>query len=267
MPDSKYSRTSVSSPGGPNRLAPPLPPTPPPFASSPYNLPSVKTSVSQPSLYNQTGIGTTEFSQASNAPSGARLSSYPLNPSMLPLGFSRPASMPLNVYGNTPNQQQSENQPSILQSISVPPASFQSMHSVTQLQPLQPPQLPRPPQPPQQLLRPPVQALQQLEQGMAVQTNVQVQQLQMLQQSQVSSTQAYYQNQQQEFSHAQQLQQQQVEFTRQPGNAQSQQQSDPGMSLHEYFKSPEAIQVFAMHNLLSFYFILFLFLFLGTCHA
>ncbi|XP_061352385.1 protein virilizer homolog [Gastrolobium bilobum] len=235
MPDSKYSRTSASSPGGPNRLAPPLPPTPPPFASSSYNLSSVKTSASSPSLYNQTSVGTAELSQASVAPSGSRMSSYPLNPSMLSLGFSRPASMPLTLFGNPTNQQQNENQPSILQSVSIPPASFQSMHSITQLQPLQPPQIPRPPQPPQ-LLRPPVQALQQLEQGMAVQSNAQVHQLQMLQHSQVSSMQAYYQTQQQQISHEQQQQPQQS------GDSQSQQQLDAGMSLHEYFKSPEAIQ-------------------------
>ncbi|XP_057426719.1 protein virilizer homolog isoform X3 [Lotus japonicus] len=248
MPDSKYSRTSASSPGGHNRLAPPLPPTPPPFASSPYNIPSNKTSVSQPSPYNQTGIGSTELSQASIAHSGTRMSSYPLNPSMQSLGFSRPP-MPLNIYGNTPNQQHSENQSSILQSVSIPPASFQPIHSV-QLQPLQPPQLQRPPQPPQ-LLRPPVQALQQLEQGMSVQSNVQVHQLQMLQQSQISSMQAYYQTQQQQFSHElqqqpqqqqPQQQQQQVEYTQQSGDAQLQLQSDAAMSLHEYFKSPEAIQ-------------------------
>ncbi|MED6108787.1 hypothetical protein PIB30_027478 [Stylosanthes scabra] len=238
IPDMKYSRTSVSSPGGPNRLAPPLPPTPPPFASSPYNLSSVKTS----SPYGQTSIGSAEISQAANAPLGARSSPYPPNPLMLPLGFNRPGSMPLNPYGNSPSQQQSENQASILQGVSVPPASFPSMHAVSQLQPLQPPQLPRPPQPPQQLLRPPVQALQQLEQGMAVPTNVQVHQLQMLQQSQVSSMQAYYQNQQQEFPHALQQQHQQAEFTQQSRDAQAQQQLDPAMSLHEYFKSPEAIQ-------------------------
>ncbi|KAK7268102.1 hypothetical protein RIF29_20789 [Crotalaria pallida] len=232
MPDTKYSRASLSSPGGPSRHAPPLPPTPPPFASSSYNLPSVKTSVSQSSPYNQTAIGTNEHSQASIPPSGARLSSYPLTPRMLSLGFSRPGSMPLTLYGNTQNQQQSENQSSILHSVSTP--------SVTQLQPLQPPQLPRPPQPPQ-LLRPPVQALPQLEQGMAVQSKVQVHQLQMLQQSQVSSMQTYYQTQQQEFSHA--LQQQQAEYTHHPGDAQSQQQPDSGnSSLQDFFKSPEAIQ-------------------------
>ncbi|XP_017414401.1 protein virilizer homolog isoform X2 [Vigna angularis] len=234
MPDSKYSRTSVSSPGGPNRVAPPLPPTPPPFISSQYNLSSIKTSGSQPSMYNQTSMGTTELSQASIASSGVRLSSYP-NP---PMGFSRPASMPLTMFGNAPNQQQTESQPNILQNVSVPPASYQSMHSVTQLQPLQPPQLTRPPQPPQ--LRPPVQALQQLEQAVAVQSNVQVHQMNMLQQSHVPSMQTYYQTQQQQFSHEQL--QPHVEYTQQPGDGQSQQQPDAGMSLHEYFKSPEAIQ-------------------------
>ncbi|XP_004497651.1 protein virilizer homolog isoform X2 [Cicer arietinum] len=240
MPDSKYSRNSASSPSGPSRLAPPLPPTPPPYASSSYNLSSIKTSASQPAPYNQSSIGTTELSQASAGPSGARLSSYPLNPSMMSLGFSRPTSMPLTLYGNTSNQQHSENHPSFLHNMSVPQGSFQSMHSVTQLQPLQPPQLPRPPQPPQ-LHRPPVQTLPQLDQGMAVQSNAQVHELQMLQQSQVSSMQTYYQtHQQQQFSH--ELQQQQVQHTQQAGDAQSQEYSDAGMSLHEYFKSPEAIQ-------------------------
>ncbi|KAF7804221.1 protein virilizer-like protein [Senna tora] len=249
MPDSKYSRTSISSPSGPNRPPPPLPPTPPPFASSPYNLPTGKASASQPSVYNQTSIGATEVPQASiahsndawlgsHSASGARLSSYPPNPLMPSMGFSRSASIPLALYGNTPNQQQSENQPSMLQGISIPQASFQSMHSVTQLQPLQPPQLPRPPQPPQHL-RPPSQTLLQLEQGMAVQSGVQVHQLQMLQQPQVSPMQTGFQTQQQEFSHSQQ--QKQVEYTQQ-GDAQMLQQRDSGMSLHEYFKSPEAIQ-------------------------
>ncbi|QHO25867.1 hypothetical protein S83_005875 [Arachis hypogaea] len=35
-------------------------------------------------------------------------------------------------------------------------------------------------------------------------------------------------------------------------DAQEQQQSDAGMSLHEYFKSPEAIQVFAVDGVLCF---------------
>ncbi|XP_028787721.1 protein virilizer homolog [Neltuma alba] len=250
LSDSKYARTSVSSPGGPSRPPPPLPPTPPPFASSPYNLPTGKASATQPSVYGQTSIGTAEVPQASVAPSndawlgshsasGVRLSSYPLNPLMPSLGFSRPSSMPLTVYGSTPNQQHSEIQPSNMQGVSIPPASFQSMPSVTQLQPLQPPQLPRPPQPPQHL-RPPAQALLQLDPGMSVQSGVQVNPMQMLQQPQASSMQTYYQTQPQEFSQAQQ--QRQAEHLQQSGDAQLLEQQDAGMSLHEYFKSPEAIQ-------------------------
>ncbi|KAJ7957710.1 Embryo defective protein [Quillaja saponaria] len=229
LPDSKYSRTSASSPGGHNRPPPPLPPTPPPFASSPYNIPSAKISVSQPSLYNQTTIGGTELLQASATPSndarlgsGTGLSSYPPPPLMPSLGFSRQASVPFNIYGSTLNQQQGENPASILQSISVPQSSIQSIHSLAQLQPLQPPQLPRPPQPPQHL-RPPLQASQQLEKGVSMSSSVHMQghPLQMLQQPQVSP-----------IHHA----------TQQQADAASQQQQDPGMSLHEYFKSPEAIQ-------------------------
>ncbi|KAK4272667.1 hypothetical protein QN277_021186 [Acacia crassicarpa] len=237
LSDSKYARTSVSSPGGPSRPPPPLPPTPPPFASSPYNLPTGKASATHSSVYGQTSTGTTEVPPASVAPSndawfgshsasGVRLSSYPLNPLIPSLGFSRPSSIPLTVYGNTPNQQHGENQPSTMLGVSIPPASFQSMPSVSQLQPLQPPQLLRPPQPPQHL-RPPGQALLQLDPGMSVQSG--------LQHPQASSMQSYYQTQPQEFSQSQQ--QRQVEYPQQLAD-----ERDAGMSLHEYFKSPEAIQ-------------------------
>ncbi|XP_075637615.1 protein virilizer homolog isoform X2 [Castanea sativa] len=228
MPDSKYSRTSISSPSGSARPPPPLPPTPPPF-SSPYNLTSIKTSTSQSSVYNQTSVGTT----------------YPLPPLMPSMGFNRPGSIPMNLYGSSPNQQLGENPQSILQSLNIPQSSIPSIHSIAQLQPLQPPQLTRLPHPPQHP-RPPIQASQQLEQGVSLQnqTQMQVHPLQLLQQSQVSSFNNYYQSQQ-EFSHAQQ--QQQVEHAQQhalhqQGDVGIQQQQDPGMSLHEYFKSPEAIQ-------------------------
>jgi hypothetical protein len=65
----------------------------------------------------------------------------------------------------------------------------------------------------------------------------------MLQQSQVSSMQTYYQTQQHQFSHEQQLQQ--VQNSQQTGDAQPQEHSDVGIKLHEYFSSPEAIQVFS----------------------
>ncbi|KAJ4822646.1 hypothetical protein Tsubulata_050472 [Turnera subulata] len=65
MPESKYSRNSISSPGGSAGPHPPLPPTPPPFSSSPYNIPTVKASTSQSSAYNS---GTSELPQTSIPP-------------------------------------------------------------------------------------------------------------------------------------------------------------------------------------------------------
>ncbi|XP_021289040.1 uncharacterized protein LOC110420160 isoform X3 [Herrania umbratica] len=248
--DSKFMRTSMSSPSGNTRPPPPLPSTPPPFASSPYNLASVNASTSQPSVYNHSGMGKTELPQSSIGPtidarlpaSAAGLTSYP-PPLMQSLVFNRPASIPITPYGSTPAQQQGENPPSLLQNPSIPQSSIQSIHSLAQLQPLQ--QLQRPLQPAQHL-RPSIQSSQQLDQGVSLQTPVQMQMqsLQMLQQSHVSPVNPYHQSQQQEFSPAQQ--QLQVELSQpqvlQQGGGVSQQQQDSGMSLHEYFQSPEAIQ-------------------------
>lgn len=227
MPDSKYSRTSIPSPRS-ARPPPPLPPTPPPYSSSPFNLGSTKTSTSPSSLYNPTSVGT----------------SYLPPPLMPSTSFSRPAS--ITLYGSTASQQLGENPPSILQSLAIPQPSIPTLHSIAQLQPLQPPQLPRLPQPPQHP-RPSIQASQQLEQGVPLQNQIHMQAhpLQMLKQSQMSPINSYYQSQQQEFSHAQQ----QMELVQQPvlhqqGDVAIHQLQDPGMSLHEYFKSPEAIQVF-----------------------
>lgn len=233
------SRSSISSPSGAARPPPPLPPTPPPFSSSPYNLTSNRT-ISQSSVYNQTSVGTTELSQGSTAPSGSRVNTYS-PPALVPhMVFSRPGSNSMSIYGNVPTQLQGDN-PNMLQNLSVPQSSMQSIHSLAQLQPLQPPQLPRPPQPPQHL-RPPIQASQQLEQG-SLQSPVPMHSLQMLQQPMVSPMQAYYQSQQQEFAHIQQqVDHSQQQVLLQSGDATSQQQQDPGMSLQEYFKSPEAIQ-------------------------
>lgn len=247
---STSSRNSVSSPNGATRPPPPLPPTPPPFSSSPYNLTSNRT-ISQSSVYNHTSVGATELPQSSTAPSndarlgglsvsGARVNTYS-PPSLVPHMVFRPGSNSMSLYGSIPTQLQGDNA-SILQNLSIP----QAIHSLAQLQPLQPPQLPRPPQPPQHL-RPPLQASQQLEQGVSLQNQVQMHPLQILQQPQVSPMHAYYQSQQQEFVHVQQQQQvdhSQLQAMHQSGDASSQQQQDPGMSLHEYFKSPEAIQVF-----------------------
>lgn len=245
--DSKFMRTSMSSPGGTTRPPPPLPSTPPPFASSPYNLASLNASTSQPSVYNQSGMGKTELPQSTIGPIDARLpasaaglASYPPPPPMQSLVFSRPASIPIAPYGSTPAQQQGENPPSILQNPLIPQSSIQSMHSLAQLQQLQ-----RPLQPTQHL-RPSMTSSQQLDQGVSFQNPVQMhmQSLQMLQQANVSPVNPFYQSQQPELSPAQQqlpVELAQPQALQQTGAA-SQQQQDPGMSLHEYFQSPEAIQ-------------------------
>ncbi|KAK8672102.1 hypothetical protein V6N13_110476 [Hibiscus sabdariffa] len=245
--DSKFMRTSMPSPSGTARPPPPLPSTPPPFASSPYNLASLNTS-SQPALYNQSGIGKTELPPGSIGPaidarlptSAAGLASYPPPPLMQSLVFNRPPSIPVTPYGNSPGLQQGENHPpSILQNPSIPQSSIQSMHSLTQLQKLQ-----RPLQPTQHL-RPSMQSPQQLEQGVSSQTPVQmqIQSLQMLQQAPVAHVNPYYQPQQPEFSAAQhQLQVELVQPQAPQAGSTSQQQQDSGLSLHEYFQSPEAIQ-------------------------
>ncbi|KAF2323826.1 hypothetical protein GH714_042411 [Hevea brasiliensis] len=236
--DSKYLRASISSPSGSAGPHPPLPPTPPPFSSSPYNLPSLKASTSQSSVYP---VGTTELPQTSISPiidarfgnisvTGGGLTSYVPPPLMPPLVFSRPGTIPATPYGSTPIQQQGEN-PTIMQNIPIPQSSIQSIH---QLQPLQPP-LQRPPQPPQHLW-PPVQSSQQLEQGVSLQNSVQMHQLQILQQPQISPMHTHYQSQQQ-----QQVEHGQPQVPHQQGDAANRHQQELGMSLQEYFQDPKAI--------------------------
>ncbi|CAN0847560.1 Protein virilizer homolog [Linum grandiflorum] len=214
---SKYSRSSISSPSGSAGRHPPLPPTPPPFSASSYNMPSGKASNPQSSAYS-------EFQQTSHSSmmdprlanisgSAAGLTSYAPPPQLMPpLGFSRPTSIP-SVY-----QLPGETQQNI-------PMMQQSMH---QLQPLQPP------------LQRPSQA--HLWQPLQPEQNpFQVHQLQMMQQPQHMHP--HYQAQQQEVP---QLRQQQVEpghHSQSQGDASSsQQQRDVGMSsLQEYFNDPQAI--------------------------
>ncbi|XP_004305581.1 PREDICTED: uncharacterized protein LOC101301607 [Fragaria vesca subsp. vesca] len=233
------SRSSISSPSGAARAPPPLPLTPPPFSSSPYNVTPNRTSIAQSTVYNQTSGGTTELPQGSTAPSGARVNAYS-SPALVPhMVFNRPGSNSMTIYGHVPTQLQGDN-PNMLQNLSVPQSPMQSIHTGGQLQPLQPPQLPRPPQPPQHL-RPPIQASQHLEQG-PLQSPVPMHSLQMLQQPMVSPMQAYYQSQQEFAPIHQQVDYSQHQVLPQSGDTSSQQQQDPGMSLQEYFKSPEAIQ-------------------------
>ncbi|KAE8717059.1 putative ATP-dependent RNA helicase DHX36-like isoform X1 [Hibiscus syriacus] len=249
MSDSKFMRTSMPSPSGTTRPPPPLPSTPPPFASSPYNLASLNASTSQPALYNQSGMGKTELPQGSVGPaidarlptSASGLASYPSQPSMQSLVFNRPPSVPVTPYGNSPGLQQGDiHPPSSLQNPSIPQSSIQSMHSLSQLQKLQ-----RPLQPTQHL-RQSMQSPQQLEQGVSSQTPVQMQMqsLQMLQQAHVAPVNPYYPPPQPEFSaaeHQLQVELAQPQAPPQAGAA-SHQQQDSGLSLHEYFQSPEAIQ-------------------------
>ncbi|KAF7851933.1 hypothetical protein BT93_L1645 [Corymbia citriodora subsp. variegata] len=240
-----------SSPSGSIRPHPPLPPTPPPFLSSAYTMPPIKASTPQSSGYVQTSIGMTEFPRAPIMPStdpqhsaaGPRLS-YPPPPLMPPVVFSRPASVPMNFYGNNTMQQHGDNQPSILQNFPLSQSPMQSGHTVAQLQPLQPPQLPQVPQPPQHL-RPLAFSSQQPEQGTTLQNPVQQgHQLQALQQPQISPIHAYIQSQQQELSHGhprQEIEHARLQVSHQQGDTSNQHQ-DAGISLYDYFKSPEDIQ-------------------------
>ncbi|KAL2463984.1 embryo defective [Forsythia ovata] len=240
LPDSRFGRTSLSSPGGSGRLPPPLPPTPPPYSSNPSGIPSFKNPNSPSPMYVQT-VGSSELQQNPVAPSmetglgnpsasRTMLTSYPPPPSVQPLLF-RPGSVPISLYGNSLVPHHGENLPSISQNhpLSLPP--FHSIPPLTQLQPLQPPQIPRPPP---QHLRPSIPASPQSEQGVSVlQSPLQVPQL--------SPAHMYYQARQQDnASHSsQQFEQSRVQHQQADGTSQ---QQDSGMSLQEYFKSPEAIQ-------------------------
>lgn len=236
-----HDETSASSGSG-RPLQPPLPPTPPPYSASSVAQSSVK-NLSQSSPYSQTGVG-------GQVPLPI---SYSLPP-FVPLP-SKPASVPGTPFSSTPMQQQVQNPPSLLHPISSSQPSVQSVQPRLSLIPLQPPLPPHPPQHPRPL---PTQiSQQQLEQGIPLQQSpiqVQVQPLQIQQQLSIPQMQVYYQPQRQEP--LSQPQQQQVEHAQphaalQHGdNAQplppppsQQQQQESGVTLQQYFSSPEAIQV------------------------
>ncbi|KAL6521192.1 hypothetical protein OROGR_017761 [Orobanche gracilis] len=226
LPDTKFGRPSLSSPLRSTRPSPPLPPTPPPYS---------KNSSSQSPQYFQT-VSSTELQQ------NPVLNSYPPPPLMQPVVF-RPSSMPLNFYGNSLVPHPGDDLPSISQNLPVPLPLMQPIQTLTQLQPLQPPQIPRPPP---QHLRPPISSSPQAEQGVSLlQGSLQIpaQPSQVVQQPQLSPAHVYYQTQHVSTSHS--LQQQSVDCSqRNPhlsGDATFQQQ-DSGMSLQEFFRSPEAIQ-------------------------
>ncbi|KAM7261978.1 hypothetical protein ACFE04_021055 [Oxalis oulophora] len=216
---------------------PPLPSVPPPVTFSTVMPDSFQSQASGPPPLQVAFQGTSEFSYSRNSPGSSRLG--PALPSTPPLPFS------YNINNNSSNMallKTQYNQTSAVEvgqssnvSMVYPPSplmppmiynrpSFQPIPP--QLQPLQPPQVPRPPQHP----RPPPQH----HQSDPFQNPVHHQQM-----SQVT----YQSQQHQEFSHAHQ-QQLQVEAAQlQVGEISNQaQQQDSDLSLHEYFKSPEAIQ-------------------------
>ncbi|KAH6806170.1 hypothetical protein C2S51_031001 [Perilla frutescens var. frutescens] len=240
LPNPKFGRTSLSSPMGPTRPPPPLPPTPPPYSGNP----SLTNSTSQSPQYFQT-VGNSDLQQNSGVPlinlpaSHSMLTSYP-PPSLQPLLF-RPGSMHVNLYGNSLVPHHGDSLPNASQNL---PMSMPSVQPIpAQLQPLQPPQIPRPLP---QHLRPSVASSPQSEQGVSLMHSslqIPAHPSQVLQQSQLSPGHVYYHAQQQETTSQSQQQQQADRSQRilhQPGE--TSQQQDPGMSLQEYFRSPEAIQ-------------------------
>ncbi|ESQ49495.1 hypothetical protein EUTSA_v10019873mg [Eutrema salsugineum] len=246
IPHSSDSLSNQSSPfishgtpssGGPIRLMPPLPSAIPQYSSNPYASLPPRTTV-QSFGYNQAGAGTTEQQQSGSAHdpqsgslsvSGTGMSSYP-PPSLMQ--FSRPSSLPVPFYGN-PMHQGGDKPQSMLPVPSIPQSH--NPQSIPQLPPMQLSQLQRPMQPPQHV-RPPIQISTPAEQGVSLQNQYQIplHQMQMMQQTQVQPY--YHPPQQQEISHVQQH-----TVQGQQGAGTSQQQ-ESGMSLHDYFKSPEAIQ-------------------------
>ncbi|XP_021719118.1 uncharacterized protein LOC110686836 isoform X1 [Chenopodium quinoa] len=219
--DSRYARTTHSSPGSSNRPMPPLPPTPPPFSATPLNV-SSRSPTSQSTMYIQKNAGT-DASQYASPP--------------IPPGFGRPPSMPFTMHGNIAVQQ-SDNITGITQNSHASQSSMQSMQPLPHLQPLQPPQLPQQPQ----QLRLPIQTSGHTEQSSSMSQShiqMQVQPQQILQQSQISSYHLYYQTHLQEnMPHTQQ----QPQAAHHMSDAAAQQQMDSSMSLQQYFSSPAAIQ-------------------------
>lgn len=241
--DSFTSTTSVQ--------VPPLPPVPPPFSAS-VNHSSKIFSGSQASVSNpitnagaQTHIASNNLNNTNYGAmsvSGNSLTSYSIPMFTPPLFISRPASVSGTFFSSS-SMQNIQNTSSLSQHFTGSQFALQSVLP----RPLPPqPQLPRP----AQQLALPNQLLQtQSDQAMQFQKNpvqVQVNQLQVPQHIHVPRVQLYYQAQQQES--VLQPAQSTLEQVQQPAqNLQADnsqfQQKDSGMTLQQYFSSPEAIQV------------------------
>eukprot|EP01018_Ginkgo_biloba_P030944 Gb_24781 [translate_table: standard] len=271
----------TASSSGSGRPPPPLPPTPPPpvlqAALQTSNVQPVSSLYIQTSAASLPPLPTSSsdkrfgsFSAPTIGPSSAP-QSHPLPPPFVPpLPPGRPTTLPGNLPGGVTAQQQGQNQHSHTHHMQQHLLSQPPQPPPQPRQPPQPPQPPRPPQPPQppQQPRPPLQLhQQQLEQRQQIHTqgsmhqpHIQFQpqppQLQqhphppqtLAQHAQMQhqqSQQPYYQHQQQEQHQHEQSEHFQPQHQHQQGEhvqQQHPQQQESGLTLQQYFTSPEAIQ-------------------------
>ncbi|CAI9097590.1 OLC1v1034059C1 [Oldenlandia corymbosa var. corymbosa] len=209
----RNNQPNISSPGGSTRLAPPLPPTPPPYSMNSSTLSSSKSKPSHTSVYNQS-VTTSSDARLSNIASASYGPVY------------RP------VYSSAP--QNFENSPYMSQNSPMPLPSVQVVPSFPLVQ-LQPPQHPLSTP---QSIRPRVPISPQTEQvGSSLQMPVQLP-------HQVSVPHMYHQTPEtgnvMQPQHQEQIRPQQLQP--QPQGDGTSQQQDAGMIFQEIFRSPEAIQ-------------------------
>lgn len=254
------------------RPPPPLPPTPPPFSAPQVVQASPQTSTVHPvsGMYFQpttaiplpppTSSGDKVFGSFSTSSVGqsSASQSHPLPPAFVPpLPPGRPTTLPGNLPGSVSTQQQGLSQQTHPQHVQPVQPPLQPR------QPPQPPQPPRPPppQPPQQP-RPLFQPQQPLEQRpqthiqSSINQHVQFQpQPPPLQQNypaqsvqqhphplQQQAQQSYYQHQHQEHQQQHHDQGEHVHPQYHHQQVENVQQQESGLTLQQYFSSPEAIQ-------------------------
>ncbi|CAN6455259.1 unnamed protein product [Victoria cruziana] len=239
-----------TSSSGTGRPLPPLPPTPHPFTTSIAQA-STK-SASQPSVYSQSSAGAppsapTPLTDA-RVPSGASqtcsLPSHSTSQFVPPLPPGRPTSNQLSQFSGI-SLQQGQNLPSHSFPLQIP-----QIQTVPPRPPLQPPQSPQPPRPIHpHLLRPIIQVSQQPLEGISLQQSpstiqIPIQSFPLQQQLQMSQVHVYPQITQQELQLQcqQQVEHVQVQHPLSQADSVPQFQQEAGMSLQQYFSSPEAIQ-------------------------
>ncbi|MQL89224.1 hypothetical protein Taro_021797 [Colocasia esculenta] len=244
--DSRYSWVSLSASNKLNvetytsnsstRPLPPLPTTPPPFSSPLITQSSAIHSGSQSSVYSQTAQLSLPSTPGIFSTSGSTLATFSLPP------FAPWQASLSGTLFSSMSQQPGQNPPAMPQTNPSPQPSIQSLQPRPPPPP-PPPQAPRPPNP--QNSRPAIQVSHlPSEQVVSLQNpiQVQVQPLQVQQQLQIPQI-VYYQPQQQEnLLHPPQPSIEQSQSQKLPPPDNKVQQQDSGMSLQQYFSSPEAIQ-------------------------